>query len=170
YTRGHAERVTELSVKLAEEIGYEKEEIRTLKFGGILHDIGKIGVPAYILSKPSKLTDKEYDLMKRHPEIGATIVKDVEFLQPCLKIIRNHHERIDGNGYPDGIKGEQIPGLVKVLTIADAFDAMTTDRPYRKALSMEETKRRLLNNAGTQFDEKLVNIFIDKVIPELNNV
>src|SRR6056297_693494 len=169
YTRGHAERVTEYAVELAKQVGYSGEDIRTLKFAGILHDIGKIGVPAEILGKPAKLTDKEYDLMKRHPEIGESIVEGIDFLEPCLKIIRNHHERIDGKGYPDGLKGEQIPGIVKVLTVADAFDAMTSDRPYRKALSVSETVKRLKINKGKQFDSKLVGIFIEKVIGKFFN-
>ena len=168
YTRGHSERVTIFALELAREIGYSDEQLRNLELAGILHDIGKIGVPVHILTKPGKLTDIEFDQMKRHPVIGEEIIKDIKFLESCRMIIRNHHERMDGRGYPDGVRGSEIPEEVRIMTIADAFDAMTSDRPYRAALPVDEAVRRLRHDSGTQFDKKLVEIFVNNVVPKMH--
>ena len=168
YTRGHSERVTIFALELARELGYSEEKLRNLELAGILHDIGKIGVPVHILTKPGKLTDIEFDQMKRHPVIGEEIIKDIKFLESCRAIIRNHHERMDGRGYPDGTKGSEIPEEVRIMTIADAFDAMTSDRPYRAALPVEEAVRRLKLDSGTQFDKNLVEIFVNNVVPKMH--
>ncbi|HDS02322.1 MAG TPA: response regulator [Firmicutes bacterium] len=168
YTRGHSERVTIFALELAREIGYNEEQLRNLELAGILHDIGKIGVPVHILTKPGKLTDIEYDQMKRHPVIGEEIIKDIKFLETCRAIIRNHHERMDGRGYPDGLSGDEIPEEVRIMTIADAFDAMTSDRPYRAALPLDEAVRRLNHDTGTQFDKNLVGIFVNNVVPKMH--
>jgi len=167
YTRGHSERVTIYALELAEELHYSDEELRILRFGGILHDVGKIAIEHAILSKPSKLTDDEFLSMKKHPVVGSDIVQSIKFLQPCLQIIRNHHERLDGKGYPDQISESDIPENVRIITIADAFDAMTSKRPYRDALSTTEAIRRLQLDAGSQFDAHLVTIFINIVVPRL---
>ena len=167
YTRGHSERVTVYSLELAREAGFDNEELRVLELAGILHDIGKIGIPVNILSKPGKLSDEEYEQMKKHPAMGENIIKDIKFLDKCMPIVRNHHERLDGKGYPDGLTEAAIPSEVRILTIADAFDAMTSDRPYRKALSVSEAVRRLKKDSGTQFDATLVELFVEKVVPKL---
>ena len=167
YTRGHSERVTFYSMELARDLNYSNEQIKIIEFGGILHDVGKIGIPINILSKPSKLTDSEFAEMKKHPVIGEEIVREIKFLKPCLPIIRSHHERLDGFGYPDALKEEEIPENVRIVTIADAFDAMTSDRPYRKALPLEEAIKRLKESAGTQFDKNLVDVFLNITIPRL---
>jgi len=167
YTRGHSERVTIYALELAEELHYSDEDLRILRFGGILHDVGKIAIEHAILSKPSKLTDDEFLSMKKHPVVGSDIVQSIKFLQPCLQIIRNHHERLDGKGYPDQISEKEIPENVRIITIADAFDAMTSKRPYRDALSTTEAIRRLQLDAGTQFDAHLVSLFINNVVPRL---
>ena len=168
YTRGHSERVTIFALELAREMGYSDEQLRNLELAGILHDIGKIGVPVHILTKPGKLTDIEFDQMKRHPVIGEEIIKDIKFLETCRVIIRNHHERMDGRGYPDGTGGSEIPEEVRIMTIADAFDAMTSDRPYRAALPVDEAVRRLRHDSGTQFDKNLVEIFVNNVVPKMH--
>lgn len=168
YTRGHSERVTIYALELAEVLGYSEEALRIIRFGGILHDVGKIAIEHSILAKPSKLTDDEFVSMKKHPVVGADIVQSIKFLQPCLEIIRNHHERLDGRGYPDQMTGASIPENVRIVTIADAFDAMTSKRPYREALPTEEAIRRLRLDAGTQFDTELVEVFVEKVVPNLN--
>jgi len=132
-----------------------------IKFCGLIHDIGKIGINESILQKPSKLTKKEYADVKTHSVIGENVVKHINFLKEGLPIIRHHHERYDGKGYPDGLKGEKIPLLARIIAVADAFDAMTSDRPYRKAFPPQEATKKLKENAGTQFDPQIVKIFIN---------
>ena len=160
YTRGHSDRVTELSVKLAIEAGVDKSEIEKIRLGSLLHDIGKIGIPEIILNKPGRLDNQEYEIIKSHPTLGVSILGNVEFLQKVVPIIKHHHERYDGNGYPDKLKGEEIPFLARIVSIADTFDAMTTNRPYRKALSTEESLKEIERCKGSQFDPKLANLFI----------
>jgi len=161
YTSGHSQRVTEYSLLIAKKLNLSKEEMEMIKFCGLIHDIGKIGINESILQKPSKLTKNEYAEVKTHPVIGENVVKHVRFLKKGLPIIRHHHERYDGKGYPDGLKGEKIPLLARIIAVADAFDAMTSDRPYRKAFSPQEAIEKLKENAGTQFDPQIVKIFID---------
>ena len=167
YTSGHSQRVTEYSLLIAEKLNLSKEEIEMIKFCGLIHDIGKIGINESILRKPSKLTEKEWAIIKTHPVIGEGVVKHINFLKKGLPIIRHHHEQYDGKGYPDGLKGEKIPLLARIVTIADAFDAMTSDRPYRRTFSPQEAIKKLKEDAGTKFDPQIVKIFIDALNTKL---
>lgn len=159
YTRGHAERVAELAVLLARDLGYSHDDVQTVRQSALLHDLGKICVPIEVIRKPGRLTRDEFDEIRLHPLIGARVLADVEALGPALPGIRHHHERVDGGGYPDGLIGDEIPEFVRVVSIADAFDAMTSTRSYRKALTVEEALGRLVEAAGTQFDGTLVQRF-----------
>lgn len=162
YTGGHCERVMDYSVKIAGKMGLSNAEIEELKFGSILHDIGKIGISESILNKDGLLTDEEYSEIKKHPEIGNRILQNLQFLNNCRKIVSEHHERIDGRGYPDGKKGGEIDFLARIVCVADAYDAMTSSRPYRKkALTTEQAINELLLNSGRQFDEKVVEVFVE---------
>lgn len=160
YTSGHAARVEKFAVELAEAYNLPFESIQNIKTAAILHDIGKIGINDSILNKASRLTMEEYQEIMRHPSIGAEIISKVDFLKHITGIIKHHHERYDGKGYPDGLLGEQIPIEACVLVIADSYDAMTTDRPYRKALTKEEAIEEIRRNAGTQFHPALAEKFI----------
>ncbi|NOZ85893.1 MAG: response regulator [Deltaproteobacteria bacterium] len=161
YTQGHSERVTFYSVALAREIGLSNQEIDRLSLGGQLHDIGKIGIRETVLNKNGKLTDKEYEHVKTHPLIGAQILGRIKSMAPILPIVRHHHERYDGAGYPDGLKGENVPLEARIVAVADAFDAMTSNRAYRSAIPLEEAIKRLVACKGTQFDPALVDVFQD---------
>ncbi len=152
YTRGHSEAVAYYSVLIGDELGLSSTEIEELKIAGILHDIGKIGIPDYILFKPGKLLDKEYEIVKIHTLIGAELIKEIDWLSQIAPIVKSHHERWDGNGYPEGLKAEQIPFLARILCIADSFDAMTSQRVYKKIKSKEEALKEIERCAGTQFD------------------
>jgi putative nucleotidyltransferase with HDIG domain len=160
YTRGHSERVASYAVELAKQCGkFTEKELKDFNFACLLHDIGKIHIPDQILMKPSKLTIEEYEIIKSHTTVGAEAVSKVVGLNSSIEVIRSHHERWDGKGYPDQLKGEEIPFLARVAAIADAFDAMTSNRSYRNALSVEEAYKRILEAKGTQFDPELVNLF-----------
>jgi HD-GYP domain-containing protein (c-di-GMP phosphodiesterase class II) len=167
YTHGHSERVTEYALMIAEAMSLDEAEKQKLKYAATLHDIGKIGIAGRVLNKAGSLTDEEYTHVKTHPLLGDTIIEPVEFLQGPRPIILHHHERFDGRGYPDGLKGEDIPLCARILSVADAFEAMRSDRPYRRALPFKEAKKELLRNAGTQFDPKVVEVFVS--ILEKNN-
>jgi len=162
YTRGHCRRVKTYSARMEAALGLAREEMETLEFGTLLHDIGKIGVSENILNKPGKLTDEEFDHVKAHSTIGNNILLEVEFLKEARKIVRNHHERYDGKGYPDGLDNRQVSALVRIVIIADAYDAMTSQRPYRKAMSREKALSILKEERETQFDGELVDIFIER--------
>jgi len=164
YTKGHCSRVRTISLAIARTLNFSDEALHTLEGGALLHDIGKIGIPEEILNKPSKLTKAEYQLIKEHPVAGERIVKHIDLFQAYRPIIRSHHERMDGKGYPDGLKGDQIPLDVRIVSLADAFDAMTTSRAYRSALPTEIAVEELKLFSGTQFDPDLVNLFIEKEI------
>jgi HD-GYP domain-containing protein (c-di-GMP phosphodiesterase class II) len=165
YTRGHSERVAGYALELAKEIGnLTEEELKSFNNSCLLHDIGKIHIPDHILMKPAILTKEEYEIIKLHPVVGATAISNIEDLKINIEVIRSHHERWDGMGYPDRLKGEEIPFLARVTSIADAFDAMTSSRSYRSALNVEEAYMRILEGSGTQFDPHLVNAF-QKVYP-----
>jgi putative nucleotidyltransferase with HDIG domain len=168
YTEGHSSRVAEAAVWLAREVGLNAQEQTLVKNGCILHDIGKINVSDLILRKNGPLSREEYEQMKRHPLIGEQVCKPLAFARPFLDIIRHHHERVDGKGYPDGLKGEEISLQARIAAIADAWDAMTSDRPYRKALSPSVAFSRLHEGAGTQWDEALVMAFIPMMQKRLN--
>ncbi|MFD2446680.1 HD-GYP domain-containing protein [Bacillus sp. CGMCC 1.16607] len=165
YTRGHSERVAKYAILLAEETGkFSKDDLKSFRYACLLHDIGKINIPDQILMKPSNLTDEEYKIVKSHPLTGAEAIDDVEALKNYISIIRSHHERWDGKGYPDNLKEEETPMMARIVCIADAFDAMTSSRSYRSALPIEEAYKRIIDGKGTQFDPKLVELFI-KVYP-----
>jgi diguanylate cyclase (GGDEF)-like protein len=161
YTHGHARMVGEMAMSVGAEMGISGEELHTLELAGLFHDIGKIGVPSEIITKPAPLTDEEMDLMKKHPEIGERIIAPVAFLQALRPIIAACHERWDGKGYPFGMAGEDVPLGARIIFVCDAFHAMTSDRPYRASMPQEEAIRRLLEAAGTQFDPGVVQVFVD---------
>ncbi len=163
YTYGHSESVSRLAVLLAKKANFSEKRIKIIENAGLLHDIGKIGIPENILSKTSKLTSEEYDIMKKHVDISISIIKHVPTLIELIPAIVSHHERYDGLGYPRGLKGENIPIEGRVLSIVDAFDAMITDRPYRKALTIEEAVNELKNNQGSQFDPQLTDYFLELI-------
>lgn len=159
YTNGHSQRVGEYACCLAERLGLSPKRIENLKIAAILHDIGKIGIYESILNKPGKLTDEEFTMIKQHPEIGVKIIKDIDFLKDVSKIILSHHERYDGTGYPEGKKHEETVLEAQILSIADVFDALTSERPYRSAMSVEEALEIIEHGKGCQFDCKLVDSF-----------
>lgn len=160
YTKIHSENVTKLAVKTAEALQCSDKEIESIKIAGILHDIGKIATPDKILLKEGRLTDKEYTIIKKHPVVGENILKPVMLIDGERKIIRHHHERWDGKGYPDGLSGKYIPFLSRILSVADSFDAMITNRPYQKALKTDEAIGELKRNRNIQFDKDVVDAFI----------
>lgn len=163
YTKGHSYRVAEYSSALAEELGWSKERVANVKYIGLLHDIGKIGIPDSILNKPGKLTDSEYALMRKHAEIGGNILSGNNMIDGMDEGARFHHERYDGRGYPMGLKGEEIPEMARIIGIADAYDAMTSNRVYRKRLSNEKVIAEIKRCSGAQFDPKLAEIFVKMI-------
>jgi len=165
YTQGHSIRVTEYALKIGEELGLDKESMKELELASVLHDIGKLGIPDKILKKPGRLTKEEFAVMRQHSEKGEQMLAGITDLEPYKKYVRAHHERYDGFGYPDGLKAENIPLISRIIFVADTFDAMTSDRPYRKGLSIEVTIDELLKCSGTQFDPMVVETFI-RVIKE----
>lgn len=160
YTHGHSFRVAEYTVLLAEEIGLSEIEIREAELSALFHDIGKIGIPDSILLKPGRLTQSEFEIMKSHPVRSGKIIEKITALRNLVPGIVYHHERFDGLGYPEGIKGDAIPLYARMILIADTFDAMTSTRPYRLALEKETAFRELERCSGTQFDPYLVDCFI----------
>ena len=160
YTRGHSERVAWLSRELAKAVGIDEETVGHIHICGLVHDIGKIGIPESILRKPGRLTDEEFEQIKAHPVIGENILRDVTQLSPVLPGVRSHHERWDGGGYPDGSKGEKTPLFGRVLGVADAFDAMCSSRAYRNALDRNEVLEEIEKCAGSQFDPTLSKAFL----------
>ena len=159
-TEGHTQRVTELAVRLARGLGVPEEELVHVRRGALLHDIGKMAIPDRVLRKPGRLTEAEWALMKRHPVYAYRWLKEIDYLRRALEIPYCHHERWDGTGYPRGLKGEEIPLSARIFAVVDAWDAMTHDRPYRKALSEEEAVEELRRNAGRQFDPRVVEAFL----------
>lgn len=160
WTRGHSERVTAYSMATAKEMGLSENDIETLRTAAILHDIGKIGTYDVILEKPDKLTEEEFNLVKLHPAKGAEILRHIKQFEDVIPIIRHHHERIDGGGYPYGLKGDEIPLLARVLCVSDSYDSMTSDRPYRPAPGRELAIAELKRCSGTQFDPQVVEVFL----------
>lgn len=161
YTRGHSDRVSEYSVLIGEKLGLPAEQIKTLRIGGLFHDIGKIGIPDSILLKPAKLTDEEYSQIKNHPSIGAHILGSAAIFQDIIPIVKHHHERYDGNGYPSKLKGEEIPYLARIAAVADTFDAMTSRRSYRGPIDVEHVKEEIKRCEGTQFDPQIAEVFLE---------
>ncbi len=163
YTKEHSERVTTYALRTAEVMGLGPEDIDTVRFGGYLHDIGKIGVRDTVLLKPGGLTKEEIGEIRLHSVIGDQIVKPIRFFDKERKIIRHHHERYDGHGYPDGARGEEIPAIARILAVADTFDAMTSHRPYRAARTPEHALAEIDRCSGTQFDPEVVRAFLETV-------
>ena len=159
YTGKHAERVAAYGMELARVAGLEVADSPQIEFGFLLHDVGKLGVPDAILFKSSALTEEEYALVRRHPVIGSEILRDVDFLGEGKLVVRHHHERWDAQGYPDGLGGDAIPLAARVFAVADALDALTTDRPYRPASSFAMARQEIRASAGTQFDPTVVAAF-----------
>lgn len=169
YTRGHSERVASYALLLANELEeFPKEKQKSFYYACLLHDIGKVHIPDQILMKPGKLSKEEFEIIQTHPAVGAEAVKNVEGIKDCICVIRSHHERWDGNGYPDKLKGEEIPLLARVTSVADAFDAMTSSRSYRAAMSVEEAFDHIIEGTATQFDPLIVEKF-KNIFPEMVN-
>ena len=165
YTRGHSDRVSAYSVLIGEALGLSEDDLKTLKIGGLFHDIGKIGIPDSILLKTDKLDDEEYSEIKNHPAIGAHILSNATIFKDIIPIVKHHHERFDGHGYPGKLKGEEIPYLARIATVADSFDAMTSKRSYRDSLPIDVVKEEIKKNSGTQFDPEIAGVFL-KILDE----
>lgn len=161
YTKGHSQRVCDVSLLIGQRMGFGTEAMEELRIGTTLHDIGKIGVPDAILNKPGRLTDEEFELMKAHPVIGYEICKPLMLSEGVLMLIRNHHEKLDGSGYPDGLKGGELPLSLRVVCVADAFDAMSSRRPYRNVMDISKVISELSRGAGIQFDPVVVEMLKD---------
>jgi HD-GYP domain-containing protein (c-di-GMP phosphodiesterase class II) len=164
HTSQHSTRVTNFSLAMSNILKLPDDEKDVLYIAASLHDIGKVGIPDSILLKPGRLTDEEFMIIKRHPDIGADILKPIPPMSRETEVIRYHHERYDGKGYPAGIGGEEIPLLSRIITLADSYDAMTSDRPYRKGLPIDKAIEEIVRCIGSQFDPELAKIFISKVI------
>ena len=161
YTRGHSDRVSEYSVLIGKHLGLSSDDIHLLRVGGLFHDIGKIGVPDSILLKTSKLTDDEYSEIKNHPKIGAQILSNATIFEKAIPIVKHHHERYDGFGYPEKLSGENIPYLARIAAVADSFDAMTSRRTYRDSLPLDIVIGEFEKNKGTQFDPNIADTFLN---------
>ena len=170
YTRGHSDRVAEYSVLIGEKVGLSEQEIKNLRIGGLFHDVGKIGVPDMILQKTERLTDDEYSEIKNHPSIGAHILSTATIFQDIIPIVKHHHEKYDGFGYPSKLKGEEIPYLARIAAVADSFDAMTSRRTYRDSLDINIVKDEFRKYKGTQFDPNLTDVFLDILENDYNKI
>jgi len=163
YTKKHSEVVTEVSLRVASRLSLSDEQRAVMRIAGLLHDVGKIGIPDGILHKPARLSEEEYAIMKQHSTLGAMIIQEVPYLSEVVEAVRHHHERFDGTGYPRGLKGKDIPLISRILAVADAYSAMMSDRPYRKALGKAAIITELKQMAGSQFDPEIVNTFLDVI-------
>ncbi len=159
-TEGHTERVMEMTMELSREFGMSEEQLVHIRRGALLHDIGKLGVPDSILHKPGPLTDEEWKIMRKHPIYARDMIAYVDYLRPAISIPYCHHEKWDGSGYPRGLKGEEIPQEARIFAVVDVWDALTSDRPYRKAWSCEDTIKHIQENSGKHFDPDVVDEFI----------
>ena len=160
HTLGHAERVAKYAVAIGRRLNLSEDQVELLEYVGVLHDIGKIGIGDAILNKPGIFTCEEYEEMKKHPVIGAEIIASIQLLGKAAAWVRYHHERYDGTGFPEGLKGTEIPFGARIMAVADAFDAMTSDRPYKKALSLQDSRRELVTCSGRQFDPQVVQAIL----------
>ena len=170
YTRGHSDRVSDYSVLIGKELGLEQEKLEILRIGGLFHDIGKVGIPDSILLKPGKLTDEEYTEIKKHPSTGARILSSAKIFEDFIPIVKHHHERYDGFGYPDKLKGEEIPYLARITAVADTFDAMTSKRPYRNSLPLDIVKEEFRKYSGIQFDPTIAKVFLEILEKDIQTV
>ena len=170
YTKGHSDRVAQYSVLIGKKMGLSEEDQKTLLIGGLFHDIGKIGVPDTILRKPDKLTDEEYSEIKNHPSIGAHILAPATIFREIIPIVKHHHEKYDGKGYPSQLKGDSIPLFARIAAVADTFDAMTSKRTYRDARPIETVIAEIERCKGTQFDPKIADIFLDILRNEYHEI
>jgi HD-GYP domain-containing protein (c-di-GMP phosphodiesterase class II) len=159
YTRGHSERVSRFSVAIAQRMGLDDDEVEKIRISALLHDVGKIGIDDNVLKKPAALTDEEYELMKKHPQKGYKIMSQIPAMKEFLPGMYMHHEMVDGKGYPQGLKGDEIPLMGKIVAVADTFDAMTTDRPYQKAMKFEDAVERIESFVNTRYDSEVVAAF-----------
>ena len=166
YTHGHSTSVSEISEAIGREMGLNEESLRILRVGGLLHDIGKIGIPDSILNKPGKLTKEEFDIIKTHPIEGERILKPIIKEKEILHIVRNHHEMLNGSGYPDGLKGKDVPMFARIATVADVFDAMTSKRAYREPIEKEKVINHMLSKTGSHFDPSVMDAFV-RVVKEV---
>lgn len=162
-TEGHTLRVTELTLRIARAMGFSAEQLVHVRRGALLHDIGKMGVPDQILHKPGPLTEEEWRSMKRHPELAYELLSPIQYLAPALDIPHYHHEKWDGTGYPDGLKGEEIPLAARIFAVVDVYDALTSDRPYRASWSKEQALAYIRSEAGRHFDPTVVDIFLKEL-------
>lgn len=169
YTSGHSQRVAELSAAIARELRLPPDKIGKLKLAGLLHDIGKIGIQESVLNKPGRLTEAEFELVKRHPVIGERILRPIIETEEILEVVRSHHERYNGNGYPDGLQKDEIPLGARILAISDAYEAMTSERPYRHAMSADAAHGEIERNKGTQFDPEIADAFNKIEEPRISN-
>jgi putative nucleotidyltransferase with HDIG domain len=163
-TRGHSDRVRRMSLKIAVSLGFTEERLESLEYGALVHDIGKIGIKDEVLQKKGALSSNEYQYIQEHPLIGVKIVQGIDFFKDKIAIIRNHHEHFDGSGYPDGLIGEVIPLEARIIAVPDAFDAMTSARPHRRAMPLGKVLMELEKCKGTQFDPQILEIFLSKKI------
>jgi HD-GYP domain-containing protein (c-di-GMP phosphodiesterase class II) len=162
-TEGHTQRVTDMTMKLAVRMGSGGMEMIHIRRGALLHDIGKMGIPDEILHKPAGLTEEEWVVMRRHPQYAYDLINPISYLRPAVDIPYCHHERWDGTGYPRGLKGDKIPLAARIFSVVDVYDALTSDRPYRKAWDKTKTLAYIQEQSGTQFDPMVVNVFLDLV-------
>lgn len=160
YTKGHSVRVAEYCVDIGRQLGLSEQAVGRIEYAALLHDLGKVGITHGILSKPGKLTDAEYDEIKQHPDIGAHIIESVPYLEDLVPVVRHHHERVDGKGYAHCLAGGQIPLAARIMAVADAYDAMTSKRPYRDALPRQVARAEIVAGSGTQFDDAIVAAFL----------
>jgi putative nucleotidyltransferase with HDIG domain len=159
YTRGHSERVSAMVVQLARALGIAEAEIEYLRLGSILHDVGKIGIPESIVRSPKPLTNAEFRIIQKHTVKGAEILQPIVFMRRHMYLVRSHHERWDGKGYPDGLAGDDIPLGAQIVAVADAYDAMTSSRPYRKGMPPHQAVKEIQKNAGAQFSQRVADAF-----------
>src|SRR5579863_7289080 len=166
----HSTRLAEWALHVAGELGLDQESLADIEVAALLHDIGKVGIPDAVLNKPSRLTPEEYELMKKHPEYGWIVLRQVPGFERVSLLILHHHERFDGKGYPGGLKGEEIPIGSRIVAVIDAFDAMVSSRPYRQGLPFAEAEKRLIESSGTQFDPAVVRHFLPLARAEMTAV